>query len=65
MVMSSDEGPGLERNRIIEYEVDPDVLMWGDTDRPVISCVVLIGEKWTDWMPDIPCEVNFQWWRWN
>jgi len=48
-----------------KYEIDPEVLLWGDTDRPILSLVVLIGEIGEDWLPDTLYFLNLSWWRWN
>jgi len=48
-----------------KYEIDLDVLMWGDTNRPIISLVTLIGEMGEDWIPYTLYFLNLSWWRWN
>ncbi len=55
----------MELMPMVEYEVDVEMLMWGDTDRPVISELVLNGERGIDWLPGEYVSYYETTWRWN
>ena len=48
-----------------EYDVDPEVLAWGDMDIPIVAYSVVAGKIYEDWMPDVFSMWDFKWWRWN
>lgn len=48
-----------------KYEVDVETLMWGDTDRPIISELALNGRRGIDWLPGEFVSHFETTWRWN
>ncbi len=51
-----------------EYIPDIDILLWGDTYRPIISYYALCGAKLEDWIPLLEALVIVnlnQWHKWN
>lgn len=50
---------------MIEYLVGVEELLWGDTDRPIISGLVLNGRIGIDWLPGNFVSYYETKWRWN
>ena len=50
---------------MIEYLVSVEELLWGDTDRPIISELALNGRRGIDWLPGNFVSYYETKWRWN